>query len=94
MALADNRITVGNPEGDLENVTLDSDGTGPANLAGDAAVDAKPAGSTDGRWFAFQNNRDGNAEISTMVAEGSGPTNRINDGARNFDRDWQPRERR
>ena len=63
---------------------MNADGSGQRNLTRNAAFDADPAWSPDGRSIAFRSTRDGNPEVYIMKADGS--------GQRNLTR--SPRERR
>ena len=52
---------------------MDADGTDAKNLtAAHAGSDAYPSFSPDGRWIAFDSDRDGNNEIYVMDADGGG----------------------
>ncbi len=90
IAFASDRVTTGNPEGDYEIFTMDSDGTDVKQLTANTAIDLSPAWSADGKQIAFASDRDGNVEVYTMNADGTNQVNRSNNGARDFKPAWSP----
>lgn len=72
-----------------------ADGSGKKNLNRNPAIDQHPVFSPDGRWVAFDSNRNqefqGRYEIWKMRADGTRPTQVTSDGFDNYQPDWQPR---
>ncbi len=67
---------VDNPEGDLENFTINTDGTGLQQITKNDTDESSPAVSFDGTQIAFQGKtKDHNNEIFKVNADGSGLEN-------------------
>lgn len=73
-------------DGNNEIYTMNPDGTNPVNLTNNAAFDALPSFSFDGRKIVFNSERDGNREIYVMNADGTNQTRLTN----NSDWDQSP----
>jgi len=79
-----------NADGNLEIYTMNPDGSGKTRLTRDAAKDAEPKWSPDGKRIAFKSTRDGNDEIYVMNADGSNPVNVTCNPATDEDCSWSP----
>ena len=75
---------------------MNANGSGKTNLTRNAAWDAAPAFSPDGKYIAFSSNRadaQGRSDIWKMGADGSNPTRLTSvttDEFVNAASDWQP----
>ncbi|MBN1889811.1 MAG: PD40 domain-containing protein [Thermoflexales bacterium] len=86
-----------NRDGDYEiyvmNVQEALQGSGEASLVrltDDPAVDSGPAWSPDGKYIAFESNRDGNDEVYVMYADGATPTRLTENPAADLWPAWSP----
>jgi len=79
-----------NADGNLEIYTMNPDGSGRTRLTRDAAKDAEPKWSPDGKRIAFKSTRDGNDEIYVMNADGSNAVNVTRNPATDEDCSWSP----
>lgn len=70
--------------------TVNTDGTGLANLTNDGAIEFTPTWSPDGTRVAFTTNRVANFEIWVMNADGSGQTRLTNNSAHDGGPAWSP----
>jgi Tol biopolymer transport system component len=80
--------------GNREIYVMNADGSGSRRLTHNAAYDAEPAWSPDGRKIAFRSARNGNTEIYVMNADGSGKRNLTRHPARDGSPSWSPDGRR
>jgi TolB protein len=69
---------------------MNADGSEPRNLTDSTTFDSWPAWSPDGRYIAFQSDRDGNQEIYVMEADGSSPRNLTDHEGNDFGPAWSP----
>ena len=81
----------------VEDALQGTDGSEQTNLSHNPADDWVPAWSPDGRYIAFQSERDGDWEIYVLGVEdalqgtdGSGPTNLTQHPADDWDPSWSP----
>lgn len=79
-----------NADGNLEIYTMNPDGSGRTRLTKDAAKDAEPKWSPDGKRIAFKSTRDGNDEIYVMNEDGSNRINVTRNPATDEDCSWSP----
>ncbi|MEJ7783293.1 MAG: DUF5050 domain-containing protein [Solirubrobacteraceae bacterium] len=78
-------------DGNLEIYTMNLDGSGQTRLTNNAANDAQPFFSPDGRKIAFSSTRDGgNYEIYTMNADGTNQIRLTNNPAFDAATSWSP----
>ena len=77
-----------------EIYVMNADGSGLRRLTHNAAYDAEPAWSPDGRKIAFRSTRNGNREIYVMNADGSGKRNLTRHPAQDSSPSWSPDGRR
>jgi Tol biopolymer transport system component len=80
--------------GNREIYVMNADGSGSRRLTHNAAYDAEPAWSPNGRKIAFRSARNGNTEIYVMNADGSGKRNLTRNPARDGSPSWSPDGRR
>ena len=69
---ANTLVFVSTRDGNPEIYSINSNGSGARRLTNNAATDATPSRSGDGRTVVFSSLRDGNSEIYKMNADGSG----------------------
>src|SRR5215203_453809 len=77
-------------DGNEEVYVMNPDGSGPANLTKNPAIDLQPAFSPAGKKIVFQTDRDDNPEIYTMNANGSNPTRLTNNPANDAQPTYAP----
>src|ERR671928_598833 len=77
-------------EGKFEIYTMRADGSDTRRLTNNAAFDAGPTFSPDGKRIAFVSHRDGNYEIYLMNADGTGPRNLTRHPAKDNYATWSP----
>jgi TolB protein len=80
--------------GNREIYVMNADGSGSRRLTHNAAYDAEPAWSPDGRTIAFRSTRNGNRDIYVMNADGSGKRNLTRNPAQDGSPSWSPDGRR
>ena len=73
---------------------MNADGSGIRKLTHNAAYNAEPAWSPDGRKIAFRSTRNGNRDIYVMNADGSGKRNLTRNPAQDGRPSWSPDGRR
>ena len=69
---------------------MNADGSGTRKLTHNAAYNAEPAWSPDGRKIAFRSTRNGNRDIYVMNADGSGKRNLTRNPAQDSRPSWSP----
>jgi Tol biopolymer transport system component len=81
-------------DGNAEIFVMNANGSGKTNLTRNAAPDAFPAFSPDGKYIAFSSDRgadaDGRSDIWKMGADGSNLTQLAPPDSFNWAPDWQP----
>ena len=77
-------------DGNLEIMTMNSDGSGQVRLTNNTSDDYQPSWSPDGKRLAFISERDGNAEIYVMSADGSSQNRLTNNDAKEEAPVWSP----
>ena len=77
-------------DGNLEIYVMNADGKGQTNVTRNAATDAQPSWSPDGKRIAFMSERDKNHEIYVMNADGSGQVRITNHPASDSLAAWSP----
>jgi TolB protein len=76
--------------GNVDIYAMATNGALVTRLTTNAAIDADPTISPDGKKIVFTSTRDGNAEIYVMNADGTGQTRLTNNGAADTFATWSP----
>ena len=69
---------------------MNANGSAVTNLTNAASMDRYPVWSPDGKYIAFETNRDGNLEIYVMKADGTQVMKLTNDPAQDTSPSWAP----